>query len=49
MLFAGYKVPHLRHKIIITVQTTSYSPRSLHQPPLTDLISKLSLLEERFR
>lgn len=51
MLFAGYKVPHpLEHKIIIRVQTTpDYSPQEAFTNAITDLISELSLLEERFR
>lgn len=51
VLFAGYKVPHpLEHKIIIRVQTTpDYSPQEAFTNAVTDLISELSLLEERFR
>ncbi|KAM9321319.1 DNA-directed RNA polymerase II subunit RPB11 isoform 2-T2 [Gastrophryne carolinensis] len=51
VLFAGYKVPHpLEHKIIIRVQTTpEYSPQEAFTNAVTDLISELSLLEERFR
>uniref|UniRef100_A0AAA9TCK0 RNA polymerase II subunit J n=1 Tax=Bos taurus TaxID=9913 RepID=A0AAA9TCK0_BOVIN len=51
VLFAGYKVPHpLEHKIIIRVQTTpDYSPQEAFTNAITDLISELSLLEERFR
>lgn len=51
MLFAGYKVPHpLEHKIVIRVQTTpDYSPQEAFTNAITDLISELSLLEERFR
>ncbi|XP_066444202.1 DNA-directed RNA polymerase II subunit RPB11-a-like [Eleutherodactylus coqui] len=51
VLFAGYKVPHpLEHKIIIRVQTTpEYSPQEAFTNAITDLISELSLLEERFR
>ena len=51
MLFAGYKVPHpLEHKIVIRVQTTpDYSPLEAFTNAITDLISELSLLEERFR
>ena len=51
VLFAGYKVPHpLEHKIIIRVQTTpDSSPQEAFTNAITDLISELSLLEERFR
>uniref|UniRef100_A0A2I3RDX3 DNA-directed RNA polymerase RBP11-like dimerisation domain-containing protein n=1 Tax=Pan troglodytes TaxID=9598 RepID=A0A2I3RDX3_PANTR len=43
VLFAGYKVPHpLEHKIIIR-------PQEAFTNAITDLISELSLLEERFR
>uniref|UniRef100_A0A8C5QC63 RNA polymerase II subunit J2 n=1 Tax=Leptobrachium leishanense TaxID=445787 RepID=A0A8C5QC63_9ANUR len=51
VLFAGYKVPHpLEHKIIIRVQTTpDYSPQEAFTNAITDLISELSLLEERFK
>lgn len=50
-MFAGYKVPHpLEHKIVIRVQTTpDYSPQEAFTNAITDLISELSLLEERFR
>uniref|UniRef100_A0A8C5W1S9 DNA-directed RNA polymerase RBP11-like dimerisation domain-containing protein n=1 Tax=Microcebus murinus TaxID=30608 RepID=A0A8C5W1S9_MICMU len=49
VLFAGYKVPHpLEHKIIIRVQTTpDHSPQEAFTNAITDLISELSLLEER--
>ncbi|XP_045080551.1 DNA-directed RNA polymerase II subunit RPB11-a-like [Coregonus clupeaformis] len=51
VLFAGYKVPRsLEHKIVIRVQTTpDYSPQEAFTNAITDLISELSLLEERFR
>lgn len=51
VLFAGYKQPHpLEHKFILRVQTTpSYSPQDALMNAITDLISELSLLEERFR
>lgn len=51
VLFAGYKVPHpLEHKIVIRVQTTpDYSPQEAFTNAITDLISELSLLEERFK
>ncbi|KAM9799475.1 DNA-directed RNA polymerase II subunit RPB11-a [Syngnathus typhle] len=47
----GYKVPHpLEHKIVIRVQSTpDYSPQEAFTNAITDLISELSLLEERFR
>nr|ALS05260.1 DNA-directed RNA polymerase II subunit RPB11 [Tortanus forcipatus] len=51
VLFAGYKNPHpLEHKIILRVQTTSdYTPQDALMNAITDLISELSLFEERFR
>jgi len=51
VLFAGYKNPHpLEHKIIIRVQTTSdYTPTDALRNAITDLISELSLFEERFK
>lgn len=51
VLFAGYKVTHpLEHKIVIRVQTTSdYTPQEAFTNAITDLISELSLLEERFK
>jgi len=51
VLFAGYKQPHpLEHKIILRVQTTAdYTPQDALKNAITDLISELSLLEERFR
>lgn len=51
VLFAGYKVPHpLEHKIIVRVQTTpDYTPQDAFTNAITDLISELSLLEERFK
>ncbi|CAO2586397.1 DNA-directed RNA polymerase II subunit RPB11-a [Lemmus lemmus] len=51
VLFAGYKVPHpLEHKIIIHVQTTpDYSSQEALINAITDFISELSLLEERFQ
>ncbi|XP_063962275.1 DNA-directed RNA polymerase II subunit RPB11-a-like [Lytechinus pictus] len=50
VLFAGYKVPHpLEHKFILRVQTTpDYSPQEAFTNAITDLISEISLLEERF-
>ncbi|KAF8766843.1 DNA-directed RNA polymerase II subunit RPB11-a [Argiope bruennichi] len=51
VLFAGYKNPHpLEYKILIRVQTVmEYSPQEAFTNAITDLISELSLLEERFR
>uniref|UniRef100_A0A023FWE4 DNA-directed RNA polymerase II subunit RPB11 n=1 Tax=Amblyomma parvum TaxID=251391 RepID=A0A023FWE4_AMBPA len=51
VLFAGYKVPHpLEHKFILRVQTTPDStPQEAFTNAITDLISELSLLEERFK
>jgi DNA-directed RNA polymerase II subunit RPB11 len=50
-LFAGYKVPHpLEHKFVIRIQTTSnYSPEEAYMNAITDLMSELSLFEERFK
>lgn len=50
-MFAGYKHPHpLENKILIRVQTTAdYTPQDALKNAITDLISELSLLEERFR
>jgi hypothetical protein len=51
VLFAGYKVPHpLEHKFVLRIQTTSdYSPQEALMNSITDLISELSLFEERFK
>lgn len=51
VLFAGYKVPHpLEHKFVLRIQTTSdYSPQDALMHAITDLISELSLFEERFK
>lgn len=51
VLFAGYKLPHpLEHKFVIRIQTTSdYSPQEALMHAITDLISELSLFEERFK
>lgn len=51
VLFAGYKVPHpLEHKFVIRIQTTSdYTPQEAFMNAITDLMSELSLFEERFR
>nr|AAP97076.1 RNA polymerase II subunit [Branchiostoma belcheri] len=50
VIFAGYKVPHpLEHKFVLRVQTTpDYSPQEAFTNAITDLISEVSLLEERF-
>ncbi|ESN96040.1 hypothetical protein HELRODRAFT_163066 [Helobdella robusta] len=50
VLFAGYKIPHpLEHKFVLRIQTTSeYSPQEAFTNAITDLISEISLLEERF-
>ena len=51
VLFAGYKVPHpLEHKFVLRVQTTGdYSPQEAFTNAITDLISEISLMEERFK
>ena len=51
VLFAGYKLPHpLEHKFVIRIQTTSdYSPQEAFMNAITDLMSELSLFEERFK
>ncbi|XP_033123324.1 DNA-directed RNA polymerase II subunit RPB11-a isoform X1 [Anneissia japonica] len=51
VLFAGYKVPHpLEHKFVLRVQTSNdYSPQEAFTNAITDLISEVSLLEERFK
>lgn len=51
VLFAGYKNPHpLEHKFIIRIQTTSqYTPQEAFMNAITDVISELSLFEERFK
>eukprot|EP00088_Acartia_fossae_P017522 TRINITY_DN19978_c0_g1_i1.p1 TRINITY_DN19978_c0_g1~~TRINITY_DN19978_c0_g1_i1.p1 ORF type:complete len:116 (+),score=36.35 TRINITY_DN19978_c0_g1_i1:58-405(+) len=51
VLFAGYKNPHpLEHKVILRIQTTSeYTPQDALMNAITDLISELSLFEERFK
>jgi hypothetical protein len=51
VLFAGYKIPHpLEHKFVLRIQTTpDYSPQEAITNAITDLISEVSLLEERFR
>lgn len=51
VLFAGYKNPHpLEHKFILRIQTTSeYTPYDALMNAITDIMSELSLIEERFR
>ncbi|CAG0884429.1 unnamed protein product [Darwinula stevensoni] len=52
VIFAGYKVPHpLEHKVILRIQTSSseYTPQDALMNAITDLLSELSLLEERFK
>ena len=51
VLFAGYKVPHpLESKFVLRIQTTpDYSPQEAFTNAITDLISEVSLLEERFK
>eukprot|EP00090_Calanus_glacialis_P043814 TRINITY_DN77688_c0_g1_i1.p1 TRINITY_DN77688_c0_g1~~TRINITY_DN77688_c0_g1_i1.p1 ORF type:complete len:118 (-),score=31.89 TRINITY_DN77688_c0_g1_i1:80-433(-) len=51
VLFAGYKNPSpFVNQIIIRVQTTSdYTPNDAFINAITDLLSELSLLEERFK
>ncbi len=51
VLFAGYKIPHpLESKFVLRIQTTSdYSPQEAFTNAITDLISEVSLLEERFK
>lgn len=51
VLFAGYRVPHpLEHKFLLRIQTTpDYAPQEAFTNAITDLLSELSLLEERFK
>lgn len=52
VIFAGYKVPHpLEHKFVLRVQTSSsdYTPQEALKNAITDLISEISLIEERFK
>ncbi|XP_074604558.1 DNA-directed RNA polymerase II subunit RPB11 [Brevipalpus obovatus] len=52
VIFAGYKVPHpLEHKFILRVQTSGsdYTPQEALKNAITDLISEVSLIEERFK
>lgn len=50
VIFAGYKNPHpLESKVILRIQTISdYTPDEALMNAITDLLSELSLLEERF-
>ena len=51
VLFSGYKQPHpMEHKFVLRVQTTTgYSPKEAVMNAIADLISELSLMEERFK
>lgn len=51
VLFAGYKIPHpLEAKFVLRIQTTAeYSPQEAFTNAITDLISEISLLEERMK
>ena len=51
VIFSGYKCPHpLEHKFIIRIQTTSdYTPQEALRNAISDLLSEMSLLEERFK
>ena len=51
VIFAGYKNPSpFVNQVIIRVQTTSdYTPNDAFMNALTDLVSELSLFEERFK
>ena len=51
VIFAGYRVPHpLEHKFELRVQTTAdYSPHEAFTNAMTDLISEVSLMEERLK
>ena len=51
VLFAGYKNPSpFVNQVIIRVQTTSdYTPNDAFINAITDLLSELSLFEERFK
>merc|ERR1712233_296912 len=51
VLFAGYKNPHpMENKVVLRIQTTSdYAPNDALMNSITDLISELSLFEERFK
>jgi len=51
VLFAGYKIDHpLEHNFVLRVQTVDgYKPQDAFAHAITDLISEVSLLEERFK
>jgi DNA-directed RNA polymerase II subunit RPB11 len=51
VVFAGYKVPHpLEHKFVLRVQTTpEYTPHDAIVNAISDLVSELSFLEEKFK
>ena len=51
VIFSGYKCTHpLEHKFIIRIQTTSdYTPQEALRNAISDLLSEMSLLEERFK
>ena len=51
VICAGYRVPHpLEHKFNLRIQTTpDYSPQEAFTNAITDLLSEVSLLEERFK
>lgn len=51
VVFAGYKVPHpLEHKVILRVQTREdYPPQDAVMNAISDLVSELSFLEEKFK
>eukprot|EP01097_Dermamoeba_algensis_P004579 TRINITY_DN296_c0_g1_i4.p1 TRINITY_DN296_c0_g1~~TRINITY_DN296_c0_g1_i4.p1 ORF type:complete len:122 (-),score=26.28 TRINITY_DN296_c0_g1_i4:190-555(-) len=51
VLFAGYRMPHpLEHKIVVKVQTTPNSePKRAFNKALTELISELSMIEDKFK
>ncbi|CAH1399938.1 DNA-directed RNA polymerase II subunit RPB11 [Halyomorpha halys] len=51
VLFAGYKLPHpLEHKFLIRIQTiNTTTPQKVLEDAIKDLISELSLFEERFK
>ena len=51
VIFAGYKVPHpLEYDVVIRVQTTTnYTPEEAFSNALTDLISELNVLDDRFK
>ena len=50
-MFSGYKVPHpLVPEVVIRVQTDGeISPQEAFSSALTDLVSEVCLLEERYK